>query len=325
MDSPSRISRKKVLALILGLLVVAVVAAYAVVSSGILEEKIDAEIKIETQIEDNNLVYATVETNLPDDTNIVVSLVGIGESNETGYNTNYKADASLQIVGGKAVAGPFSNNGVALPFGNYKVEVLVPLMETQPENVQKVLGKNMRNVKGGLVVADESGNHIYNEADLVMPDLANGLTVQEKKLYDGAVSWIVFQRLTSTKSGIDIIVSDFSFYDEVVRDDTKGMAAINYKTTTYNFDTDKELNSDNRNALILLEKVGTMKQNTSIPIGYIFDDAPETFGWTFLEIRYGNNYTYTSEELKHINKALEQFTNWVKIERDGFDKVISSL
>ena len=42
MDSPSRISRKKVLALILGLLVVAVVAAYAVVSSGILEEKIDA-------------------------------------------------------------------------------------------------------------------------------------------------------------------------------------------------------------------------------------------------------------------------------------------
>lgn len=76
MDSPSRISRKKVLALILGLLVVAVVAAYAVVSSGILEEKIDAEIKIETQIEDNNLVYATVETNLPDDTNIVVSLVG---------------------------------------------------------------------------------------------------------------------------------------------------------------------------------------------------------------------------------------------------------
>lgn len=203
MDSPSRISRKKVLALILGLLVVAVVAAYAVVSSGILEEKIDAEIKIETQIEDNNLVYATVETNLPDDTNIVVSLVGIGESNETGYNTNYKADASLQIVGGKAVAGPFSNNGVALPFGNYKVEVLVPLVETQPENVQKVLGKNMRNVKGDLVVADESGNYIYNEADLVMPDLANGLTVQEKKLYDGAVSWIVFQRLTSIKSGID--------------------------------------------------------------------------------------------------------------------------
>ena len=45
MDSPSRISRKKVLALLLGLLVVAVVAVYAVVSSGVLEEKIAAEIK----------------------------------------------------------------------------------------------------------------------------------------------------------------------------------------------------------------------------------------------------------------------------------------
>lgn len=323
MDSPSRVSRKKVLALLLGLLVVAVVAVYAVVSSGVLEEKIDAEIKIETQIEDNNLVYATVETNLPDDTNIVVSLVGVGESNETGYNTNYKADASLQIVGGKAVAGPFSNNGVAIPFGSYKVEVLVPLVETQPENVQKVLGKNMRNVKGDLVVADESGNYIYNEADLVMPDLANGLTVQEKKLYDGAVSWIVFQRLISIKSGIDIIASD-SYFNEAVRDDTKGMAAIDYKTAMYNFDTDNSLDSENSNALILLEKVGTLKKNTTIPIGYIFDDAPDTFGWTFFEVLYGDNYTYTSEELEHINNALDQLTNWVKIERDGFDKVISA-
>lgn len=322
MDSPSRVSRKKVLALILGLLVVAVVAAYAVVSSGVLEEKIDAEIKIETQIEDNSLVYATVETNLPDDTNIVVSLVGVGESNETGYNTNYKADASLQIVDGKAVAGPFSNNGVAIPFGNYKVEVLVPLVETQPENVQKVLGKNMRNVKGDMVVADEGGNYLYNETDLIMPDLVNNLTAQERKLYDGAMSWIVFQRLTSIKNGMDIVVSDFSF-KEAVRDDTKGMAAIDYKATTYNFDTDNSLYSENRNALILLEKVGTLKQNTSIPIGYIFDDAPDTFGWTFFEVLYGDNYTYTSEELEHINKALEQLTNWVKIERDGFDKVIS--
>lgn len=181
----------------------------------------------------------------------------------------------------------------------------------------------MRNVKGDLVVADESGNYIYNEADLVMPDLANGLTVQEKKLYDGAVSWIVFQRLTSIKSGIDIIVSDF-YFNEAVRDDTKGMAAIDYKTATYNFDTNNSLDSENSNALILLEKVGTLKKNTTIPIGYIFDDAPDTFGWTFVEVLYGDNYTYTSEELKHINNALDQLTNWVKIERDGFDKVISA-
>lgn len=103
------------------------------------------------------------------------------------------------------------------------------------------------------------------------------------------------------------------------------MAAIDYKTATYNFDTNNSLDSENSNALILLEKVGTLKKNTTIPIGYIFDDAPDTFGWTFVEVLYGDNYTYTSEELKHINNALDQLTNWVKIERDGFDKVISAL
>ena len=107
---------------------------------------------ITAQIESDNLTYVTVETNLPDETNIIVSLVGTGDSDDTGYNTNYKADDSLQIVDGKAVAGPFSNNGVALPFGDYKVEVTVPLAETQPQDVQKVFGKNMRNVRGGVQV-----------------------------------------------------------------------------------------------------------------------------------------------------------------------------
>lgn len=138
MDSPTSKSRNKVLILIVGLLIVAVVAAYGVISSGVLEEKIDAEMEITAQIESDNLAYVTVETNLPDETNIIVSLVGAGDSDDTGYNTNYKADDSLQIVDGKAVAGPFSNNGVALPFGDYKVEVTVPLAETQPQDVQKV-------------------------------------------------------------------------------------------------------------------------------------------------------------------------------------------
>ena len=323
MDSPSRISGKKKLALIIGLLVVAAVAVYGVINSGVLEEKIDAALEIETQIDSDNLVYVTVETNLPDGTNIIVSLAGTGNSNDTGYNTNYKADDSLQIFDGKAIAGPYSNNGAPIPFGDYKVEVIVPLVETQPQEVQKVLGKNMRNVRGNLIVNNGGGNYLYQETPLTMPDLSNGLTAQEKKLYNGAMSWIVFQRLASIKYGTDIVVSDLSF-NESVRDDTKGMAWIDYMSTTYNFDTNVSLDSENQNALIMLEKVGTLKQNTSIPIGYIFDDAPDTFGWTFYSIRYGTNYTYTSEELEHINEALEQLTSWVKIQREGFDEIISA-
>lgn len=323
MDSPSRKSQNKVLVLIVGLLIVAVIAAYGVISSGVLEEKIDAEMEITAQIESDNLAYVTVETNLPDETNIIISLVGAGNSNDTGYNTNYKADDSLQIVDGRAVAGPFSNNGVALPFGNYKVEVTVPLAETQPQDVQKVFGKNMRNVRGDLVVEDEGGNYLYKETALTMSDLANGLTTQEKKLYDGALSWIVMQRLASIKGGQDIIVSNMSFND-AVRDDTRGMVWIDYKTTTYNFDADKSLDSENHEALMLLDYIGVTKRFTNIPIGYIFDDAADDFGLTYYAVKYSTDHTYTSDELEHINKALEQLTSWVKIERDGFDEVIST-
>ena len=323
MDSPSRKSQNKVLVLIVGLLIVAVIAAYGVISSGVLEEKIDAEMEITAQIESDNLAYVTVETNLPDETNIIISLVGAGNSNDTGYNTNYKADDSLQIVDGRAVAGLFSNNGVALPFGNYKVEVTVPLAETQPQDVQKVFGKNMRNVRGDLVVEDEAGNYLYKETALTMPDLANGLTTQEKKLYDGALSWIVMQRLASIKGGQDIIVSNMSFND-AVRDDTRGMVWIDYKTTTYNFDADKSLDSENHEALMLLDYIGVTKRFTNIPIGYIFDDAADDFGLTYYAVKYSTDHTYTSDELEHINKALEQLTSWVKIERDGFDEVIST-
>ena len=294
MDSPSRKSQNKVLVLIVGLLIVAVIAAYGVISSGVLEEKIDAEMEITAQIESDNLAYVTVETNLPDETNIIISLVGAGNSNDTGYNTNYKADDSLQIVDGRAVAGPFSNNGVALPFGNYKVEVTVPLAETQPQDVQKVFGKNMRNVRGDLVVEDESGNYLYKETALTMPDLANGLTTQEKKLYDGALSWIVMQRLASIKGGQDIIVSNMSFND-AVRDDTRGMVWIDYKTTTYNFDADKSLDSENHEALMLLDYIGVTKRFTNIPIGYIFDDAADDFGLTYYAVKYSTDHTYTSD------------------------------
>lgn len=40
--------------MIVGLLIVAVIAAYGVISSGVLEEKIDAEMEITAQIESDN-------------------------------------------------------------------------------------------------------------------------------------------------------------------------------------------------------------------------------------------------------------------------------
>lgn len=65
MDSPTSKSRNKVLILIVGLLIVAVVAAYGVISSGVLEEKIDAEMEITAQIESDNLAYQQQRQRVP--------------------------------------------------------------------------------------------------------------------------------------------------------------------------------------------------------------------------------------------------------------------
>lgn len=46
----------------------------------------------------------------------------------------------------------------------------------------------MRNVRGDLVVEDEGGNYLYKETAFTMSNLASGLTAQEKKLYDAAMS-----------------------------------------------------------------------------------------------------------------------------------------
>lgn len=126
----------------------------------------------------------------------------------------------------------------------------------------------MRNVRGDLVVEDEGGNYLYKETAFTMSNLASGLTAQEKKLYDAAMSWIVFQRLASIKSGQDIIVSNMSFND-AIRNDTMGMAWIDYKMTTYNFDTGSSLDSANNEALMVIEKVEATRKNTNIPVGYI--------------------------------------------------------
>ena len=42
---------------------------------------------------------------------------------------------------------------------------------------------------------------------------------------------------------------------------------IDYKTTTYNFDADKSLDSENHEALMLLDYIGVTKRFTNIPIG----------------------------------------------------------
>lgn len=94
------------------------------------------------QHNDAGRVIVTGETNLPDQTKIMVSL-----SNESiGLHATVKA----KISGNMFTAGPVGPlDGLAN--GDYLIEVSMPLAEVQPKSVQSVIGNEGQHLKGPLV------------------------------------------------------------------------------------------------------------------------------------------------------------------------------
>ncbi len=85
-------------------------------------------------------------TNLPDGTEIMVSLEG----------ADLYRDTKVVVTAGCVEAGAFSDKGNDLPNGVYQVEFLMPYVWVQPEPIQALLGDGA-NLKGSLVERDDAG------------------------------------------------------------------------------------------------------------------------------------------------------------------------
>lgn len=90
-------------------------------------------------------------TNLPDNTDLVVSL----ESASIGFN----AQDESKVVNGQFSAGPLGPTS-GLTSASYTVEVLMPIPSVQPENVKKVLGEEGQYMSGPLVKDSGIGGKI---------------------------------------------------------------------------------------------------------------------------------------------------------------------
>ena len=86
-------------------------------------------------------VFFTVETNLPDETELMLSL-----SDGSGYLAQTKA----YVKNGVAVSEGFTNRGEPLS-GDYSLNVLMPLPKLQPENVIAVIGTKGEFMTGPFV------------------------------------------------------------------------------------------------------------------------------------------------------------------------------
>ena len=85
----------------------------------------------------------TGTTNLPDETEIIVSIERSGRA--------YSGSDKVKVTDKRFVAGPFSKNGAPLAPGAYKIHIVVPYAYAQPDSVQSIIGANGQHMTGKLV------------------------------------------------------------------------------------------------------------------------------------------------------------------------------
>ncbi|WP_051258299.1 hypothetical protein [Teredinibacter turnerae] len=91
---------------------------------------------------DDGRIVVTGETNLPDSTELLISL-----SNEA---VGFTAQDKSAVRNGKFSAGPLGPKS-GLTAGNYVIEVMMPVPSVQPESVQSIIGNEGQYLTGPLV------------------------------------------------------------------------------------------------------------------------------------------------------------------------------
>lgn len=105
------------------------------------------EIKIETNGASKPKILG--ETNLPDGTELMISL--------SGKTSNYNGQDKTKVQSGKFESSEFSSDGKNLLSGQYDVDVTMPIPSTQSPSVRAVIGEKGENLKGSLVKQGDLG------------------------------------------------------------------------------------------------------------------------------------------------------------------------
>lgn len=110
-------------------------------------EPTEFEVKIDTTAKwDGNSVKFAVETNLPDETVLMLSL----RAGDYNTDSNFTAQTKVTIKDGKAESEGFSNKGEKLT-GDYDLSVSMSIPSTQAEAVRAVIGEKGEYMTGNLV------------------------------------------------------------------------------------------------------------------------------------------------------------------------------
>lgn len=109
------------------------------------KEAIKVELTYRVEERDGS-VKITVNTNLPDDTYLMIS-IGHKDNNLADTYQMYQS-VKVSVKGGKAETDWLNNSGKWLKPGMYELSISTPMAEIQPENVRKEIGEKGQRLSG---------------------------------------------------------------------------------------------------------------------------------------------------------------------------------
>lgn len=111
------------------------------------------EIRIEGGVTcnvDNNKLFFTLLSNVPDETPLIFALKG----------KNYCAQSKSVVANNEAVSAGFSNHNKFLTDGIYELRITCPSYSILPESIKSIFGENNRNLIGKYVKCNPIGGNI---------------------------------------------------------------------------------------------------------------------------------------------------------------------
>ncbi len=118
-------------------------------------ESFDVEIETKT-IENNGMHSFIINTNLPDETELMLTL--------SDKFSDYIGQTNVTIKNGTATSEEFSSNGNPLS-GKYTLTVSMSIPSLQTDNVRAIIGEKGEYITGKYVINDEITNSNYVSAE----------------------------------------------------------------------------------------------------------------------------------------------------------------
>jgi len=119
----------------------------------------EVTITFEPTVTSSGQLTITATSNLPDGAELMTSLYS-----DAGYHGQVKAFLS----DGAAVFGPFSDQGSAMPVGNYDFSISMSTASLQSAAVREYIGEEGELMTGPLVVASDESGSSYVSLDTIL-------------------------------------------------------------------------------------------------------------------------------------------------------------